>query len=71
VLFFAAMMIVMAVINAQLPMLSFIGYLVPGAQIDAMLNAQPLTALSSAWLPLLQTIGLLAIGRTMMQRGDL
>lgn len=71
VLFFAVMMIVMATINAQLPMLSFIGYLVPGAQIDAMLNAQPLTALSSAWLPLLQTIGLLAIGRTMMQRGDL
>ncbi|WP_076537495.1 ABC transporter permease subunit [Shewanella sp. UCD-KL21] len=63
--------IVIAIINSQLPAVSFISWFLPGSQLSLMINTQGLGSLIYAPIPIIQAIVILALGRIYMQRSAL
>ncbi|MDO6618869.1 ABC transporter permease subunit [Shewanella sp. 6_MG-2023] len=63
--------IVIAIINSQLPAVSFISWVLPGSQLSLMINTQGIGSLIYAPIPIIQAIVILALGRIYMQRSAL
>lgn len=57
-------------LSVQFPGFWLLDRVLPGAQIPALLQLSGWNTLSLAAIPLIQTLILLALGRTMMQRSD-
>ena len=57
-------------LSAKFPQLLGLDWVLPGAQISELLKLSGWNTLSLAYLPILQTLVLLLIGRFMMQRSD-
>ena len=57
-------------LSVQFPGLWLLDMVLPGAQIPALLQLSGWNTLSLAAIPLIQTLVLLGLGRTMMQRSD-
>jgi len=56
-------------ISQHWPMFEFLTYLIPGVHLDDLTELQPSETLSLAYIPVLQTLALLIIGRFVMARG--
>jgi len=56
-------------ISQHWPIFEFLTYLIPGVHLDNLTELQPSETLSLAYIPVLQTLALLIIGRFVMARG--
>ncbi|MEZ9234646.1 MULTISPECIES: ABC transporter permease subunit [unclassified Shewanella] len=63
--------ILIAIINSQLPALSFLSWALPGSQLSLMIDTQGLQSLMYAPIPLIQAVAILIAGRIYMQRSAL
>ncbi|NMH63735.1 ABC transporter permease subunit [Shewanella salipaludis] len=58
-------------LDSQLPYVGALRWVLPGSQLDAMINTQGLASFSYAPIPLLQTAVILLLGRVYLQRSAL
>ncbi|MBV1920917.1 MAG: ABC transporter permease, partial [Pseudomonadales bacterium] len=56
-------------ISQHWPIFEFLTYLIPGVHLEDLTELQPSETLSLAYIPILQTLVLLIIGRFVMTRG--
>ena len=68
VFYWVVLTIVVGILSFYIPSISFLEYAKPGIQIPQMLNSSGFEVLNQSYMPLLQTLFLLAIGSIYMQR---
>ena len=64
-------MLLIGYLGRQFPELSMLSQVLPGSQISQLMRVIGWDALALAWLPLLQTLVLLAVGAVVVRRIDL